>query len=221
MTFAQFLYVTIQTVSSQLYFPTSAGTIKGEPSKSWTPRVRKRGVPIKRWMVQVLLFLGVSLSELIVASPRTRLIGSEQLCVWAQGNLPSSSLEAGDDGYSCNGLSSTDPRDGPYHLSEWWTMRFDVDGLPVRSETVLVRPNCQSSLPYGGTELELIRPSLPGSSSRSGSSLQPSRLLGVDQPRSLLGLMSFTPIRVQRPPTCSARTCSILLVSPYLVQRSS
>jgi len=54
LTFAQFLYVAIQNVGSQL-------------SISWKgalPRLhlRKRQVPLKRWMVQVVLFLGVSLS---------------------------------------------------------------------------------------------------------------------------------------------------------------
>ena len=59
LTFAQFLYVTLQTASSQLYFPNQA-----EKSKTaWIPRIRKREVPVKRWLVQVFLFLAVSLSE--------------------------------------------------------------------------------------------------------------------------------------------------------------
>ncbi|GFZ49994.1 hypothetical protein JCM24511_07747 [Saitozyma sp. JCM 24511] len=56
LTFAQFVYVTLQTLSSQFYFPRGS-------SKSWfrIPRLRKRQVPLKRWMVQVVLFLAVSL----------------------------------------------------------------------------------------------------------------------------------------------------------------
>lgn len=70
LTFAQFLYVTLQTVSSQLYFPpTSAKSIENGPGRSWVPRVRKMQVPVKRWLVQVFLFLGVSLSEWSVSEP--------------------------------------------------------------------------------------------------------------------------------------------------------
>lgn len=59
LTFAQFLYVTLQTASSQLYFPNQSQ----KSSTAWIPRIRKREVPVKRWLVQVFLFLAVSLSE--------------------------------------------------------------------------------------------------------------------------------------------------------------
>jgi UDP-xylose/UDP-N-acetylglucosamine transporter B4 len=62
LTFAQFVYVTLQTLSSQFYLPPA-------PPKStmwqWllrAPRMRQRKVPLKRWMMQVVLFLAVSLS---------------------------------------------------------------------------------------------------------------------------------------------------------------
>lgn len=51
LTFAQFLYVAVQTLHTQIYI------------KDGLPRWRKNVVPLKRWAVQVLLFLGVSLSE--------------------------------------------------------------------------------------------------------------------------------------------------------------
>lgn len=57
LTFAQFLYVTLQTASSQLHFPSREG------KSTWMPRIRKREVPIGRWLVQVFLFLAVSLSK--------------------------------------------------------------------------------------------------------------------------------------------------------------
>lgn len=73
LTFAQFLYVTIQTVSSQIYFPAESKSSRdGLQKKGWIPRIRKRQVPIKRWLVQVFLFLGVSLSELIVRCPHSK-----------------------------------------------------------------------------------------------------------------------------------------------------
>ncbi|TXT12844.1 hypothetical protein VHUM_01245 [Vanrija humicola] len=51
LTFAQFLYVAVQTLPSQFYFPPGARL----------PRWRKNEVPLRRWMVQVVLFFGVSL----------------------------------------------------------------------------------------------------------------------------------------------------------------
>lgn len=53
LTFAQFVYVAVQTFSSQLVWTKGSGV----------PRWRKNQVPIKRWMVQVVLFFAVSLSE--------------------------------------------------------------------------------------------------------------------------------------------------------------
>lgn len=52
LTFAQFLYVAVQTLHTQVYL------------KNGWPRWRRNQVPISRWMVQVILFLGVSLSEI-------------------------------------------------------------------------------------------------------------------------------------------------------------
>lgn len=89
LTFAQFLYVTVQNVGSQV-------------SISWkgaVPRLhlRKRQVPLRRWMVQVVLFLGVSLSayEGLCAAVNTTLVAchadradhSQQLCLRAQDPL--------------------------------------------------------------------------------------------------------------------------------------
>ncbi|BEI84960.1 hypothetical protein CcaverHIS002_0503610 [Cutaneotrichosporon cavernicola] len=51
LTFAQFIYVAVQTFGSQLVWT------KGR----WTPIWRRNVVPIKRWMVQVVLFFAVSL----------------------------------------------------------------------------------------------------------------------------------------------------------------
>ena len=76
LTFAQFLYVTLQTASSQLYFPRDKG------KSSWTPRIRKREVPMSRWLVQVILFLAISLSE-YPEGPETSAESSEQLCFWS------------------------------------------------------------------------------------------------------------------------------------------
>ncbi len=61
LTFAQFVYVTIQNLSSQLYFPPRSVS---STTRVRLPRFRKREVPIRRWMVQVVLFVTVSLSEL-------------------------------------------------------------------------------------------------------------------------------------------------------------
>ena len=55
ITFAQFVYVAFQNLSSQLYIPPGKGLR--------VPSLRKRAVPMKRWVVQVVLFLGVSLSQ--------------------------------------------------------------------------------------------------------------------------------------------------------------
>ncbi|KAL7425048.1 golgi uridine diphosphate-N-acetylglucosamine transporter [Cryptotrichosporon argae] len=53
LTFSQFAFVAALTVGSQVYLP---------PGEGWRlPRWRKNEVPIRRWMVQVVLFLSVSL----------------------------------------------------------------------------------------------------------------------------------------------------------------
>ena len=52
LTFAQFAYVAILNLPSQVTIADGY------------PRLKPRVVPIRRWMVQVVLFLGVSLSEL-------------------------------------------------------------------------------------------------------------------------------------------------------------
>jgi len=51
LTFAQFAYVAILNLPSQVTIADGY------------PRLKPRVVPIRRWMVQVVLFLGVSLSE--------------------------------------------------------------------------------------------------------------------------------------------------------------
>ncbi len=65
LTFAQFVSVAVQTFGSQLVWT------KGR----WVPSWRSNVVPIKRWMVQVVLFFAVSLS----ASPLGSADNSEQL----------------------------------------------------------------------------------------------------------------------------------------------
>ncbi|WWD20233.1 hypothetical protein CI109_104709 [Kwoniella shandongensis] len=54
LTFAQFLYVAIQNLSSQLEFRRTKGGLT-------YPRLKERKVPLKRWLVQVVLFLAISL----------------------------------------------------------------------------------------------------------------------------------------------------------------
>jgi len=72
LVFAQFLYVTIQTLPTQLYYPPGARL----------PRWRKNEVPMRRWIVQVVLFFTINISG---CSGLTLLTGSEQLRVRAQG----------------------------------------------------------------------------------------------------------------------------------------
>lgn len=60
LTFAQFVYVALQNLSSQVEL---ASTSSGVP----VPRLKKRQVPLRRWIVQVILFLGVSLSQCILS----------------------------------------------------------------------------------------------------------------------------------------------------------
>ncbi|GMK55345.1 hypothetical protein CspeluHIS016_0204010 [Cutaneotrichosporon spelunceum] len=56
LTFAQFLYVAVQTIGSQLVWT------KGR----WTPTWRRNVVPIKRWMVQVVLFFTIPVTVHII-----------------------------------------------------------------------------------------------------------------------------------------------------------
>lgn len=61
ITLLQFLFVAGQTLPSQLTFRTTrevkvGGDIKEVERKTWLPRLKKRQVPIKRWLVQVVLF---------------------------------------------------------------------------------------------------------------------------------------------------------------------
>lgn len=56
LTFVQFLYVTCQTLSTQLIWNHGSTSASG-----WLPRVKKTVVPVRRWMIQVLLFLAVSI----------------------------------------------------------------------------------------------------------------------------------------------------------------
>jgi len=56
LTFAQFLYVACQTLSTQLTFNKKGGAIT-----QWIPQFKGRVVPLKRWAMQTVLFLAVSL----------------------------------------------------------------------------------------------------------------------------------------------------------------
>lgn len=58
LTFVQFAYVTLQTLSSQFTFAAPSGETT---KRSWIPRLKPRVVPLRRWIVQVILFLAVSL----------------------------------------------------------------------------------------------------------------------------------------------------------------
>jgi hypothetical protein len=58
LTFIQFLYVTLETLSTQFTFTPPAGKQSG---RYWIPRLKPRVVPLRRWIVQVALFLAVSL----------------------------------------------------------------------------------------------------------------------------------------------------------------
>jgi UDP-xylose/UDP-N-acetylglucosamine transporter B4 len=51
--------VTIQTASTQITFEQRLKD--GKVVRSWIPRLRPRVVPLRRWLVQVVLFLAVSL----------------------------------------------------------------------------------------------------------------------------------------------------------------
>jgi hypothetical protein len=60
LTFAQFVYVAVQTLSTQLVF---------SPGSS-VPRWRRNVVPLRRWAVQVVLFFAVNVSKFKFASRR-------------------------------------------------------------------------------------------------------------------------------------------------------
>ncbi|KAJ9112451.1 hypothetical protein QFC20_002239 [Naganishia adeliensis] len=60
LTFIQFLYVTLETLSTQFtFFPPEGKSKQG--GRYWLPRLKPRVVPLRRWIVQVALFLAVSL----------------------------------------------------------------------------------------------------------------------------------------------------------------
>lgn len=67
LTFIQFLYVALQTLPTQLTWqPKQQHETTGKPTtaaaaRSWLPRLKPRAVPLRRWIVQVALFLAVSL----------------------------------------------------------------------------------------------------------------------------------------------------------------
>jgi UDP-xylose/UDP-N-acetylglucosamine transporter B4 len=70
LTFSQFIFVTLQNLSKFTEWPQDrieSGKGKG---KSWLPRLKKREVPIKRWLGQVALYLGISLCEPLSSSTR-------------------------------------------------------------------------------------------------------------------------------------------------------
>jgi UDP-xylose/UDP-N-acetylglucosamine transporter B4 len=58
LTFVQFVYVTFSTLSTQFTFDKPPGELT---KRSWIPRFKHRVVPLRRWIVQVILFLAVSL----------------------------------------------------------------------------------------------------------------------------------------------------------------
>jgi hypothetical protein len=127
LTFAQFVYVAVQTFGSQLVWT------KGR----WVPSWRRNVVPIKRWMVQVVLFFAVSLS----ASPPYPADNSEQLRLRPQGNAcpgeadprsPSRSTSSSAPAVSCLYPSTADTR----------PVRLHAHGVLYRTETVLGRPDC-------------------------------------------------------------------------------
>jgi UDP-xylose/UDP-N-acetylglucosamine transporter B4 len=60
LTFVQFLYVTLETLSTQFTFSPLEGKTK-QGGHYWIPRLKPRVVPLRRWIVQVALFLAVSL----------------------------------------------------------------------------------------------------------------------------------------------------------------
>lgn len=76
LTFSQFIFVTIQNLGKFLEWPNKV-TCDGQAengSKGWMPRLKKREVPLKRWMGQVVLYLGISLCKL------TRISKADMLC---------------------------------------------------------------------------------------------------------------------------------------------
>jgi hypothetical protein len=101
LTFAQIVYVALQNVSSHVYRPPGA----------WIPRVRARAVPLWKWGVQVVLFLGVS------------------LCEWVQ--------EAGADQSEQLRVRVQDSPDAAHHLSLGRVVRVDADGMAGGWEEVL------------------------------------------------------------------------------------
>lgn len=115
LTFSQFLFVTVQNLPKFLEFR-SAGEHGKVKSRSWLPRWKKREVPLKRWMGQVLLFLGISLRMSSLTgeseSKSQKLINSKQLRIRPQGNCFAATIAA----WTCPYSSSVDTDDPAHHL---------------------------------------------------------------------------------------------------------
>jgi UDP-xylose/UDP-N-acetylglucosamine transporter B4 len=67
LTFSQFIFVTLQNIGKFTERSTDGKALSGprEGRRAWSrlPRLKTREVPLKRWMGQVLLYLGISLCE--------------------------------------------------------------------------------------------------------------------------------------------------------------
>jgi len=139
LTFIQFVFVAAQTLPTQITFNKTTkrigrdGEAVVEESKGWIPRLKTRKVPLKRWAVQVVLFLAVSwlnnyaFSFNVSPGARdvTRLLWTRE----PRGRSSSSD-------HSRSLLSSPDPCTGSHHLPIWRTRRLDAHELPSQGTTV-------------------------------------------------------------------------------------
>lgn len=120
LTFIQFLYVACQTVSTQLTWNRSdAGSIT-----RWVPRIKKTVVPIKRWMIQVVLFLAVSV-----------------LNNYAFGLKVSTTPRVTLGQFELKKCSYTGASTSPYHLSLWRLVRVHDNWMAVWQKAVHRRPS--------------------------------------------------------------------------------